>query len=88
MLNLSLKAASTAAIPNDGAIVATFIVFEVKTTENRVKSAVRLKFQLSGTSVFPSISCLLSAKSAPAIDVVTTGEGSYHVTLPPSENKK
>ena len=86
MLNLPSKPGTNPAIPNNRETVATFTLFRYRATELRVNSDVRLKLQLSCASVDPSGNCVLSAVSSMSgTDVVSTGGGSYHVTLTPSE---
>ena len=85
-LNLSLKGSATCDCP-DGAMIARPASLNFIITTNRVISDVRLKFQLR-VAEDPSRSLDWPGVSVSAVlDAVSTGRGSNHVTLPPSETE-
>ena len=88
-LNLPSKPETGPAFPVSGMTVPTSTLFKVKSTAIILKSGVRLNFQFSCTLVDPLRRGRPSAVSSVLwSDVVSTGRGSYHVTLPAPEIKK
>ena len=83
ILNLSLRLSGTITADTVGPIARLSwlnFMFTAKTVTD-----VKLKFQLKDPG-FPSKSSVSAGvRSSPAVDVVLTGRGSYHVKLEPSE---
>ena len=83
ILNLSLKSSNTFTADTVGPAARLSVLNFITTAKGLTD--VRLKFQLRDPG-YPSKSIVSAGvRSSPAVDVVLTGRGSYHVTLAPSE---
>ena len=86
-LYLSSDGFTNPACPDDRT-PATLTPLNVTVNPSKLKSDEKVKFQLSGESVTPSRSCtVFNLWSKLWSESVSSGGGSYHVTLTPSEIK-